>query len=104
MNVKNAVDNLGELLNVYSRKIENGEESYIDYYQAITVAIDCAEKQMPKDVVYVVYFYSDTGDHGGTEIACPSCGAIFEQQDIGNAYCLNCGQRLRWTNKVCEVE
>ena len=63
--------------------------------------LECAKKRIPKDVVLYI---TDNGDNGKTETVCPSCHAIFEMQDIGNAYCLDCGQKLRWTNKVCEVE
>ena len=68
--------------------------------EAIDIAIDCIEKQIPmKPKEYEDKFY-----------ACPVCGNVVQHKWVkyptklmpklaGLPYCLNCGQRLNWSDE-----
>ena len=63
----------------------------LDYAEAIEVAIEALEKQIPKKPIY----------SGGHEYICPNCNRFTRkrEQQHGNIiipYCKWCGQALDW--------
>ena len=59
--------------------------------EALDIAIEALEKQLPKkpeEVVGAIY---------GISYECKNCGSEIEPLDIYADYCKWCGQRLDWT-------
>lgn len=78
-------------------------ESVVPYYddeeEAITIAIECIKKQMPKKPTDV-YKERDTGYT--REWTCPNCGNVHRSRDWINcisAVCEECYQRIDWSEE-----
>ena len=65
--------------------------------EAIDVAINALEKQIPKKPEYEADGYAD-GELVYDYAKCPICGHDFEYgvNDWGCEYCSDCGQKLNW--------
>ena len=64
----------------------NKPSAYSELRNAIDIAIEALEKQIPKGVEIIDYGF------GKREYHCPSCGLL-----VYNSYCDECGQKLDWT-------
>ena len=68
--------------------------------EAIDVAINAIEKQIPKKPEYEADGYAD-GELVYDYAKCPICGHDFEYgiNDWGCEYCSDCGQKLDWSDE-----
>lgn len=68
--------------------------------EAIDVAINALEKQIPKKPEYEADGYAD-GELVYDYAKCPICGHDFEYgiNDWGCEYCSDCGQKLDWSDE-----
>ena len=68
--------------------------------EAIDVAINALEKQIPKKPEYEADGYAD-GNLVYDYAKCPICGHDFEYgiNDWGCEYCSDCGQKLDWSDE-----
>lgn len=68
--------------------------------EAIDVAINALEKQIPKKLEYEADGYAD-GELVYDYAKCPICGHDFEYgiNDWGCEYCSDCGQKLDWSDE-----
>lgn len=68
--------------------------------EAIYVAINALEKQIPKKLEYEADGYAD-GELVYDYAKCPICGHDFEYgiNDWGCEYCSDCGQKLDWSDE-----
>ena len=69
------------------------------YDEAIALAIDAVEKQIPKIPVYLDFDEDDAGEYLlATKALCPRCGYEFEfgtWNDEDSHHCV-CGQAIDW--------
>ena len=68
--------------------------------EALTMAINALEKQIPKKPEYEADGYAD-GELVYDYAKCPICGHDFEYgiNDWGCEYCSDCGQKLDWSDE-----
>ena len=68
--------------------------------EALDVAIQALEKQIPKKLEYEADGYAD-GELVYDYAKCPICGHDFEYgiNDWGCEYCSDCGQKLDWSDE-----
>ena len=68
--------------------------------EALTMAINALEKQIPKKLEYEADGYAD-GELVYDYAKCPICGHDFEYgiNDWGCEYCSDCGQKLDWSDE-----
>ena len=73
--------------------------------EAIDVAINALEKQIPKKPEYEAEGYAD-GELVYDYAKCPICGHDFEYgiNDLGCKYCSDCGQKLNWESDADETD
>ena len=71
-----------------------------DGIEAIQIAIEALEKQIPKKPEYEGDGYAD-GELVYDYAKCPICGHGFEYgiNDWGCEYCSDCGQKLDWSDE-----
>ena len=71
-----------------------------DGIEAIQIAIQALEKQIPKKPEYEADGYAD-GELVYDYAKCPICGHDFEYgiNDWGCEYCSDCGQKLDWSDE-----
>ena len=62
--------------------------------EALDVAIKALEKQIPKKPTMRHLKHYDSYTDGW----CPNCEA-YVNEDSGNKYCPNCGQKLDWSDR-----
>ena len=63
-------------------------------YDALKVAIECMEKQIPKKVRWTDAYQSYTSAGDEAESYCPCCDMQVNEDD--NRYCSNCGQLMAY--------
>ena len=63
-------------------------------YVACNIAKEALEKQIQKKPKISIH---GTTDHN-TKVKCPVCGNF-----VAGKYCVNCGQRLDWSNSNAEI-
>lgn len=66
---------------------------------AIDVAIQALEKQIPKKPTYDGDGYAPDGTFVWDEWLCPCCGERYEVDYDDYDYCPNCGQKLDWSDE-----
>lgn len=66
---------------------------------AIDVAIQVLEKQIPKKPTYDGDGYAPDGTFVWDEWLCPCCGERYEVDYDDYDYCPNCGQKLDWSDE-----
>ena len=66
-----------------------------EFDDAIYVAIEALEKQIPKKLIKYDIDYS-----GNPLFRCPVCGDSWNSNEFGDGieYCWTCGQALDWSN------
>ena len=91
MTNKEAIEQLRERL-----AITDYRQQIPEYYEAIELAVEALEKQIPKKPIYSDYDDNGFGDVIPYTAKCPVCGYEF---DFGtwheNHHCI-CGQALDW--------
>lgn len=94
MTNKEAIEQLRERL-----VITDYRQQIPEYYEAIELAVEALEKQMPKQPIYSDYDDNGFGDVIPYTAKCPVCGYEF---DFGtwneNHHCI-CGQALDWSEE-----
>ena len=65
--------------------------------EALDIAIEVLEKQLPKKPTYEGDGYAPDGTFIWDEWLCPNCGSRYEVDYDDYSYCPNCGQRLDWS-------
>ena len=94
MTNKEAIEQLRERL-----AITDYRQQIPEYYEAIELAVEALEKQMPKKPIYSDYDDNGFGDVIPYTAKCPVCGYEF---DFGtwneNHHCI-CGQALDWSEE-----
>ena len=94
MTNKEAIEQLRERL-----AITDYRQQIPEYYEAIELAVEALEKQMPKMPIYSDYDDNGFGDVIPYTAKCPVCGYEF---DFGtwneNHHCI-CGQALDWSEE-----
>ena len=94
MTNKEAIEQLRERL-----AITDYRQQIPEYYEAIELAVEALEKQMPKIPIYSDYDDNGFGDVIPYTAKCPVCGYEF---DFGtwneNHHCI-CGQALDWSEE-----
>ena len=85
-----------------SEAIKDIKENILPYVggKSLVVAIKALEKQIPKKPIMKSYF----DDMEEEYLCCPTCGEILTDRiPIDNKdfyfHCLNCGQKLDWSNE-----
>lgn len=89
MKIEEAIDELQEDIALYESDIASAGDGTPDgdLIQALYMAINALEKQIPKKLPIVEELYH-----------CPNCGekdAVLQ----GDNYCFNCGQALDWSDE-----
>ena len=90
MKVQEAIDLIKQVpLYRYECDLEKCRQS--DLFNALNIAINCMEKQIPKNPI-VKPLGQDI------EVECPTCGNvhIFLDTKKGDKYCNHCGQKIDW--------
>lgn len=72
-----------------SEKNEKLRELMLKEYDAINVAIEVLEKQIPKKPIDVI-----TSDNEFICMICPCCQEVAVE--FNDAYCKRCGQKIDW--------
>ena len=67
--------------------------------EALDVAIQALEKQIPQKTTYDGDGYAPDGTFVWDEWICPCCGTRYEVEYDDYDYCPYCGQRLDWSDK-----
>ena len=87
MTYEEAIRRIKEHIRIHAKK-EPCTAVYIT--EALQMACEALEKQIPKKVVSQPYFY-------GQELHCPSCDFLIGwEYEIDKDYCRKCGQKLMW--------
>lgn len=94
MTNKDAKEYLEDDYKIYERVIGHLEfhkehSGYPNEEQALTIAINAIDKQIPKGTTFV------REEMGLLVFKCNSCGREFFSKTNMTKYCSNCGQRLR---------
>lgn len=93
-----------EALNTLKDCVQYAEVAKFNYMtanvDAIKVAIEALEKQIPKQVIFEYGGYAD-GFPVYDVAYCPLCNCSFEDDDANWEidYCPHCGQRLDWNEE-----
>ena len=71
-----------------------------DGIEAIQIAIQALEKQIPKKPIMKQYFENLEDDY----LCCPTCGEILTDRIPANNktfyfHCMNCGQKFDWSDE-----
>ena len=67
--------------------------------EAIDMAINALEKQIPKKPTYEGDGYAPDGTFVFDEWICPCCEKRYEVDYDDYDYCPNCGQKIDWSDK-----
>ena len=70
-----------------------------DGIEAIQIAIQALEKQIPKKPTYEGDGYAPDGTFVWDEWLCPCCGKRYEVDYDDYDYCPNCGQKIDWSGE-----
>ena len=70
-----------------------------DGIEAIQIAIQALEKQIPKKPTYEGDGYAPDGTFVFDEWLCPCCGKRYEVDYDDYDYCPNCGQKIDWSDE-----
>ena len=70
-----------------------------DGIEAIQIAIQALEKQIPKKPTYEGDGYAPDGTFVWDEWLCPCCGKRYEVDYDDYDYCPNCGQKIDWSDE-----
>ena len=75
------------------------KNSLLQRKEALHMAIEALEKQIPKKPDYEADGYDENGNLIYDYAKCPICGHDFEYDinDWGCNYCSDCGQKLDWS-------
>ena len=77
-------------------------EQFKTLQEAVDKANKYNEKETPLTVNYIADGYAD-GYPVYDTATCPNCDRIFEVYDEEHyKYCPNCGQKLNWSDEVCQ--
>lgn len=66
---------------------------------AVDVAIQALEKQIPKKPTYDGDGYAPDGTFVWDEWICPCCGTRYEVDYDEHDFCPNCGQKIDWSDE-----
>ncbi len=98
MVIKEAIRRIKEHNEIHSRKEKNFA---IHITEALNLAIEALEKQIPKKPDYEGDGYDENGILIYDRAICPCCGNDDFEYDINNwgcKFCPDCGQALDWGN------
>ena len=70
-----------------------------DGIEAIQIAIQALEKQIPKKPTYEGDGYAPDGTFVFDEWICPCCETRYEVDYDDYDYCPNCGQKIDWSDE-----
>lgn len=70
-----------------------------EFGEAVNVAIQALERQIPKKPTYEGNGYAPDGTFVWDEWLCPCCKSRYEADYDDYTYCPNCGQKIDWGMK-----
>ena len=91
--------------------ISDYKEQIPEYYEAMEMAINALEKQIPKKITHPGCYDNEgiwhtwNGINGVPYDLCPNCkinlctGGVFGRDKNKMKYCKNCGQKLDWSDE-----
>lgn len=102
MTIQEAIEQLNSLIRDRQSFIDNDEHDsiYISDIEALNIAQEALEKQIPRKLSYEGDGYDDNGGLIYDTAYCPNCQKEFEvYYDEHANFCPNCGQALNWSDE-----
>lgn len=100
MTEKEAIKELKEDKSLYETEICQAGDGTPDgdLLQALDMAIEALEKQIPKKPEFIADGYAD-GELVYDTWVCPSCGKYYEVDYDDYDFCPKCGQHIDWSEE-----
>ena len=95
MTNEEVIKNLNQISKMYGHKWQK-EPQAILISEALSMAIEALEKQIPKKPYYEGDGYDEDGEMVYDIWRCPNCDEKYEYDYDIYDYCPNCGQAIDW--------